>query len=70
MCRCLLSWEQLAKVLAKYDREVVVLFVNVERSNQAATINLNYKRVFDSSISKLSALVSITFTILSMTSWR
>jgi hypothetical protein len=38
----------LRQYLLKYKRQVDALFENIERSNQAATIDLNCKRVFDS----------------------
>ena len=57
----------LKQYLLKYNRQVVVLFENIQRSNEAATIDLNYKQLFDNldfntnsfSLSHIRELVNI-----------
>ena len=51
----------LRKYLLKYNRQVVVLFENIQRSNEAATIDLNCKHFNTNSfsLSHIRELVNI-----------
>lgn len=60
----------LRQYLLKYNRQVDALFENIERSNEATTIDLNVNMCLMVSISKVEATVLPISVISSILTWR